>query len=191
MAFYGEGHRALQDEFDSRRLADRLEEIIVLERLDERSRDFIAAREFFYLGTLDHEGFPSVSFKGGEVGFVHIADDQTLQFPCYDGNGMFFSMGNIETHAQVGLLFQDFEEPGRLRAKGRATLTRDPSVVEQWHECNLAVEVKLEQIWVNCPRYIPRYQRIEGSEFVPSKDCETPVPEWKAMPLFEDVLPKT
>ena len=49
----------------------------------------------FFLATVDPEGWPTCSYKGGDPGFVRVVDDTTLAFPCYDGNGMYLSMGNV------------------------------------------------------------------------------------------------
>ena len=86
--FYQPGQRQLQQEFQSTALADRLEKIIVQPRLDEAAQAFIAAQDHFYLSTVDAQGFPTVSYKGGAPGFVQVVDASTLRFPCFDGNGM-------------------------------------------------------------------------------------------------------
>ena len=72
----------------------------------------------FFLSTIDPAGRPTVSYKGGDPGFVRVLDRTTVAFPCYDGNGMFFSMGNLLGNVQVGLLFINFEKPHRLRLQG-------------------------------------------------------------------------
>jgi hypothetical protein len=75
----------------------------------------------FFLSTLGADGCPTVSYKGGAPGFVKV-DAGDLVFPCYDGNGMFYSMGNLARFPQVGLLFIDFEKPHRLRVEGTAVI---------------------------------------------------------------------
>lgn len=82
---------------------------------------FIEKRDFLFLSTVDPGGHPTVSYKGGAPGFVAVRDN-TLVFPCYDGNGMFLSGGNLDATAKVGLLFIDFETPRRLRIQGLARL---------------------------------------------------------------------
>jgi predicted pyridoxine 5'-phosphate oxidase superfamily flavin-nucleotide-binding protein len=91
---YGPNHRALQDRFDMRRLADGVERRIVRTEISEEHRRFIETRDMFWLATVDHEGRPTVSYKGGAPGFVRVLDPTTIAFPSYDGNGMFYSMGN-------------------------------------------------------------------------------------------------
>lgn len=187
--FYGDSHRALQDEFATTRLADRLESLIVRQTFDDPARGFVEAADFFFLSTVDQNGFPTVSHKGGDPGFVKVTSPSTLLFPCYDGNGMYFSMGNLATHAQVGLLFINFETPHRLRIQGRAELTRAPEVLALWPEVALAVTIEITNMWINCPRYIHRMQKLESSEFVPREGRETPQPEWKSMDVLKDVVP--
>ena len=94
-SLYGPEHQALQDEFESRNLADTLEKIIVQPQIGETDKQLIESRDMFFLSTIDHEGRPSVSYKGGAKGFIRAIDDNTLVFPSYDGNGMFLSVGNV------------------------------------------------------------------------------------------------
>ena len=92
---YGTQHRQLQQEFDKEKLADRVGEAIITDYITDQHREFIASRDFFFLSTVDHRGFPTCSHKGGDIGFVKILDEKTLAFPSLDGNGMYLSMGNI------------------------------------------------------------------------------------------------
>lgn len=92
---YHEGQRELQDRFDSRRIADRLEEITVHAELSDDDVAFIGRSPLFFLATADAEGWPDVSYKGGRPGFVRCLDRRTIAFPSYDGNGMFRSLGNV------------------------------------------------------------------------------------------------
>lgn len=187
--FYNDKQRALQKEFGSTGLADRLEELIVHQTLDEFSRDFLQQARFFFLSTVDAQGFPSVSHKGGDPGFVKVTAEDTFLFPCYDGNGMFYSAGNIDRHPQVGLLFIDFEKPHRIRVQGRARLVRDADVLALWPETALAVEVSITNLWINCPRYIQPMSYLEPAEHIPREGSVTPQPEWKSAGPVADVVP--
>ena len=99
--FYGKNHRKLQDTFNSRNMADRLEGLIVKKEFDDDAKEFIKSRDMFFLSTIDHNNRPTVSYKGGDPGFVSVIDKTTLAFPSYDGNGMFYSLGNIEQNKKV------------------------------------------------------------------------------------------
>ena len=106
--FYTDEQRELQDEFESRTLADALEAAIVTDTVPDDHRDFIESRDFFFLSTVNAAGEPTVSHKGGAPGFVRVIDESTLAFPHYDGNGMFLSMGNVAASTKIGMLFIDF-----------------------------------------------------------------------------------
>jgi predicted pyridoxine 5'-phosphate oxidase superfamily flavin-nucleotide-binding protein len=189
--FYNPAHRQLQDEFESRPLADRLRELIIKPFLDEDAQNFIRSRNNFYLTTVDADGFPTVSHKGGASGFVIIESETSLVFPCFDGNGMWLSMGNIEAQGKVGLLFLDSENPHRVRVQGTATLIRDREILRLWPEVALAVRVTVTNSWMNCPRYIHQTKPVSESLHVPRVGVETQQAEWKSMSEVQDVVPKS
>ncbi|MDD2832959.1 MAG: pyridoxamine 5'-phosphate oxidase family protein [Methylotenera sp.] len=185
---YGEPHRKLQDEFGTRNMADRVEALVCRTEFDDDVKAFIESAEMFFLSTIDHQGRPTVSYKGGEAGFVKVIDSSTLIFPSYDGNGMFFSMGNISQNANVGLLFISFTAPDRRRVQGTASISKDPALLAHYKEADFVVTVKLSEYWVNCPRYIPKLEKVRDSRYVPRADCETPLAEWKRLDLVQDVI---
>lgn len=193
MAFsYNTGSRKLQDEFDTRRLADRLDERFVQRgHIDAEDKAFIERLDMFFLATADAEGRPQCSYKGGDPGFVRVLDPQTVAFPNYDGNGMYLSMGNVLVNPHVGMLFVDFtgDPPRRLRINGTATIDgRDPLAAE-WERAQFVVRVHATEVFPNCPRYIHRMELVERSKFVPRSDCAPPVPPWKRTEWARDVLP--
>ena len=67
---YHEGNRRLQDQFESRPIADRLEERLTRTTFSDDDRQFIESEIYFFLATADAEGRPDCSFKGGPSGFV-------------------------------------------------------------------------------------------------------------------------
>ena len=186
---YHSGHRSLQDRFDTRRLADRLEDVKVHAELSESDRAFIERRDMFFLATADEEGRPNCSYKGGDPGFVRVVDAHTIAFPNYDGNGMYLSMGNVLANPNVGLLFVDFEGQRRLRLNGVATIDADDPLLRDYPEAQFIVRVRAREIFPNCPRYIHKYQLVERSTFVPKQGRETPVPDWKRSEWARDTLP--
>jgi predicted pyridoxine 5'-phosphate oxidase superfamily flavin-nucleotide-binding protein len=176
---YGPQHRALQDRFDMRRLADGVERRIVGTEITAEHRKFIESRDMFWLATIDHQGRPTVSYKGGDPGFVRVLDQTTIAFPCYDGNGMFYSMGNLIGNGKVGMLFVTFEKPHRLRVQGIATVRHDDPLLGDFFEAQMVVRVSVTEIFRNCPRYVHRYKKIDESEYVPRTGSKTPLAAWK------------
>jgi hypothetical protein len=142
----------------------------------------------FYLSTIDESGYPSCSYKGGDLGFVRVINPVTIVFPNYDGNGMFMSMGNIQDKAKVGLLFIDFETPQRLRLRGEARCLREGPMLDSYPGANLVVEISVNHVWVNCPRYVHRMQPLEQSPYLPGKDGAVSLALWKRVDLIQDVL---
>jgi len=186
---YGEQHRKLQDTYETRKLADTVENVIVQPEITDQDKAFIESRDMVFLSTVDHLGRPSVSYKGGERGFIKVIDEKTLALPAYDGNGMFLSLGNINGNNKVGLLFIDFENPYRLRAYGEAVLSSDDSLLQFYHEALAVVRITITEMWKNCPRYVHKYARVETSKYVPTVDKETPLPDWKRLDKLQDILP--
>jgi uncharacterized protein len=189
VGLYHDGSRRLQDRFDTRRLADRLEER-ARERIDDGDRAFIEARDMFFIATVDEDGSPQCSYKGGDPGFVRVLDDRTIAFPIYDGNGMFLTAGNLLVTKNVGLLFIDFEGRKRLRLNGVASVAEDDPLLAGFPEAQLVVRVAVTRVFPNCPRYIHEYRLVARSRFVPKADCETPVPQWKHREWAHDLLPE-
>jgi len=187
---YGARHRTLQSAFETEPLAKRLVELIVCSQIQDQHKTFIESRDFFFLSTVDHRGYPTCSHKGGHPGFVKVVDSSHLAFPSYDGNGMFLSMGNIAGQAKVGMLFIDFETPHRVRVHGTATVASDDPMMHSFPGAELLVRVKVEEIFVNCPRYIHPHKRVASSRYVPKIDCPPVPPQWKRIDAIQDALPK-
>ncbi|HET6847567.1 MAG TPA: pyridoxamine 5'-phosphate oxidase family protein [Gaiellales bacterium] len=187
---YHEGSRHFQDAFDTRRLADRIDERLVGDVIDDDDRAFIERMEMFFLATADEQGRPTCSYKGGERGFVRVLDEHTIAFPSYDGNGMYLSAGNVRVNPHVGLLFIDFERRRRMRLEGVAGIDEADPLLADYPEAQLVVRVRATRVYPNCPRYVPHMELVERSRFVPQPGCDTPVPAWKRRAWSHDVLPQ-
>jgi predicted pyridoxine 5'-phosphate oxidase superfamily flavin-nucleotide-binding protein len=186
---YHEGNRRLQDRFQSRKIADRLEEVTTRAQFTDGDKEFIESTRYFFLATADGEGRPDCSFKGGAPGFVRVIGPSELVFPDFDGNGMFKSLGNIVANADVGLLFIAMhDKPRRLRVNGSASVSdRDPLLAETVG-AQLIVRVTARAIFPNCPRYVPTMSSIEPSMYVPVAGHDAPEPAWKGFADFKDCI---
>jgi uncharacterized protein len=186
---YHEGNRRLQDAFESRRIADRLEEKLARTELGADDKAFIENSLYFFLATADADGRPDCSFKGGAPGFVRVVGPSEIAFPDYDGNGMFKSLGNVLVNPEVGLLFIDLhQKPRRLRVNGTATVAREDPLLESFEGAQLVVRVRARAIFPNCPRYIPKLEPLEPSVYAPRSDYEPPEPAWKGFADFKDYV---
>jgi uncharacterized protein len=187
---YHRQSRKLQAHFGSTALADRLVEVTHRTAFSDSDMAFIESAEFFFLATADARGRPDCSFKGGPPGFVRVVGDRALEFPDYDGNGMFKSLGNIMANPHVGLLFIAIEgSPKRLRVNGVAQIELSRAAVSSVAGAQALVRVEANHIFPNCPRYIPDLRAGTRSKYIP-KSNESPVePAWKSFDEFKDVVP--
>jgi predicted pyridoxine 5'-phosphate oxidase superfamily flavin-nucleotide-binding protein len=158
--------------------------------LTEEDCEFIESRDMFFISTVDGQGRSTVSYKGGDIGFVRVIDPETIAFPSYDGNGMFLTAGNIVTNNEVGLLFIDFENPRRLRLHGSAKIDKNDPLLNEYIDAHFIIRISVRNLFMNCPRYIHRYKKLDTSEYVPKQGCKTPIPEWKTLDVVQDVLPQ-
>jgi predicted pyridoxine 5'-phosphate oxidase superfamily flavin-nucleotide-binding protein len=186
---YHEGNRQLQDQFDSRRVSDRLEEKLTRIEFTPDDKAFIESLPFFFLATADAAGRPDCSFKGGAPGFVRVTGASEIAFPDYDGNGMFKSLGNMLVNSSVGLLFIAMnDKPRRLRVNGEARLSDSDPLLSETVGAQLIIRVTARAIFPNCPRYIPAMQLVEPSSYVPRAGCEAKEPGWKSFADFKDYV---
>ena len=185
---YHEGHRLFQDRFDTRRLADRIDERLVDDVIGSDDKAFIEGLDMFFLATSDEQGHPNCSYKVGEPGFLRILDEHTVVFPNYDGNGMYLSAGNVFVNPNVGMLFIDFQKGRRLRINGVASIDEHDELMDHYPGAQFVVRVRAREVFPNCPRYIHKYRLVERSRFVPKASCPTPVPDWKRSAWAKDVL---
>ena len=186
---YHEGMRQLQDQRETRALADRLEKVTMRSAFTDEDRAFIARCRMFFIATADQAGQPDCSYKGGLPGFVRVIDEHTLAIPDYDGNGQYRTWGNVVVNPRVGLLFVDFETPKRLRVNGTATVSREDPLLAELPGAVFVVRLTAERIFPNCPRYIHKMQMVEESVYSPRPEYVPPVPAWKTFEVFRDALP--
>lgn len=170
-------------------MADRVALITVHSELQEQDRLFIESRDMFFLTSVDDDGQPSCSYRGGEPGFVRVIDSKTVVFPSYDGNGMFISMGNIGATAKIGMLFIDFEKPNRLRLHGAGSFREADPLLDEYPGADLIVRVARAGDFRQLPALyssLPENRRVALRPQGHSRDAFR---EWKRIDALQDVLP--
>jgi predicted pyridoxine 5'-phosphate oxidase superfamily flavin-nucleotide-binding protein len=184
---YGSGARELQDELDTRRLADLLAHVTVHTELTDDDRALIGAQSTVWVSTVDADGWPDVSYKGGDVGFVEVTGPTELRIPSFDGNGMMRTMGNVIDTGRVALLFIDTARPWRMRLHGTARVSTDAADLAETPGAQAMIIVTVGRVFPNCGRYI-HGEAI--SEYVPRAGHQPPVPAWKRIEGLRDALPE-
>lgn len=193
MAFYHEGMRALQDRYEGRAVADRLETHRMHRVFTDEDRQLIESAPFFFLATASAESV-DCSFKGGAPGFVRVVGEREIAWPDYDGNRMYRSLGNLAVNDRVGLLFLRLDgEPfdgsaARMRINGRARIDDSAEAIAGLPGAKRLIRVTAEHIFPNCPRYIPRMELVEPSAYAPADGRTPPEPPWKRKPMVKDIF---
>jgi len=172
---------------------DRLDEGFVQRGyIDDGDKAFIEKLDMFFLATVDAEGHPQCSYKGGDPGLVRVVDEHTLAFPNYDRQrDCTCRWATCLTPATSGCCSSIFaaNPPRRLRANGTASIHKEDPLLGEWERAQFIVRVRVSEVFPNCPRYIHRMELVERSEFVPRDGCEPPVPAWKRAEWARDALP--
>jgi predicted pyridoxine 5'-phosphate oxidase superfamily flavin-nucleotide-binding protein len=162
-----------QEQHGSRRQYARMEEVGEAgDRLTEFEREFIAGRDGFYMASTGESGWPYIQYRGGEKGFLHVLDDQTLGFADLRGNKQYITMGNLEHDDRVALFLMDYAHQMRLKILGRAVIHESDAaaaeliaklkVPEEKTPTEHAVIIHVEAFDWNCPQHItPRYTAEE------------------------------
>jgi PPOX class probable FMN-dependent enzyme len=83
-----------------------------IDHVDEHCRRFIELSPFAVLSTADAEGWPEVSPRGGDPGFVKVLDPHRLALPDRQGNNRIDSLRNVVANPRAAVLFfvPGFEE---------------------------------------------------------------------------------
>lgn len=183
------GHRTLQDRFDGRRVADALERHRRLDAFGDDQRAQIEGAAFFFLATA-HAGSVDCSFKGGPPGFVRVTGPTTLEWPDFDGNSMYRSLGNLLLSPEVGLLFIRFDaDTYRLRVNGRAEILDAHPRLAEFPGAKAMIRLAAREIFPNCPRYIPDLEGGRPSPHLPRAGEPLPKPQWKDRDYIAPILP--
>jgi hypothetical protein len=132
----------------------------VLDSLDEISIAYIQKSPFLVLATADKDGFPDVSPKGDEPGFVAIEGPRTLLIPDRKGNRLIYSLQNILANPRIAVLFMVPGTEETLRVQGHAVLIRDPGVLQRLsargQPALLAIRLTVEKCFFHCARAFKR-----------------------------------
>ena len=140
--------------------------------LTVRETEFIAARDSFYLGTVNSNNYPYIQFRGGPTGFLKVLDEKTLGFVDFVGNLQYLTVGNLLENDRVFLFLMDYAHRRRLKIWGRArVIDDDPELLEALSDPNYEAErarvflIKVEAFDWNCPQHIPiRYSEAEVAQ---------------------------
>lgn len=148
--------------------------------LGAREREFIAARDSFYLATVSETGWPYVQHRGGRPGFLKVLDATTLAFADFRGNLQYQSVGNLAADDRVCLILVDYAQRRRLKLLGHAraidlaqagalppALLGQLSIDEAGGKVERVLLIALEAFDWNCSQHItPRFSEREMEQAI-------------------------
>ncbi len=141
------------------------------DRFTDTEKQFIAARDSFYMASVGETGWPYVQHRGGPAGFLRVLDDRTLAFADFRGNRQYISVGNLAANDRVALILMDYPNRRRLKIYARAKereLAGDAALAETLSlpgykaRPERAIVLHLEAFDWNCPQHItPRFTEAQ------------------------------
>jgi PPOX class probable FMN-dependent enzyme len=149
----------------------------VIHRLDEHCAAFIRLAPFATLATASPDGWPEVSPRGGEPGFVRVLDGNRLAMPDRLGNNRVDSLRNLAGNPRAALMFFVPGIDETLRVYGSTTLVAADALgidLTEFGKQPLSVLVlQVERAYFQCSKAVMRSglwdpeQRVERSVFPP------------------------
>ncbi len=146
--------------------------------LSDREAEFIAARDSFYMASVNEDGWPYVQHRGGPKGFLRVLGPATLGFADYRGNKQYVSTGNLKTDDRVSLFLMDYPNRARLKMLARAKSQSAEDAPETAPLLEVAGQGHVERVFTleleafdwNCPQFItPRFSEDEVRDAVAPK----------------------
>lgn len=138
--------------------------------LSDYEENFIAARDSFYMASVNQNDWPYVQHRGGPAGFMRVLDAKTIGFADYTGNRQYISTGNFRKNDRVSIIFMDYPNRTRMKLIGRVSIVNedDPETLAKLEVAEFRAPVErgflihLEAFDWNCPKYItPRFSEDE------------------------------
>lgn len=131
-----------------------------LDRLDAHCHRFIGLSPFLVLASAGADGDLDASPRGGEPGFVRVANDRTLLVPDSPGNNRLDTLTNILERGRVGILFLIPGVDETLRVNGTARLTDSAQALAHFEgerrSPKLAIEVSVREAYLHCAKSLMR-----------------------------------
>lgn len=137
----------------------------------------IEASPFVALATVGPEGL-DCSPRGENGCVVAIENDKTLLMPDRRGNNRIDSLRNIVRDPRVGLLFLLPGAGSTVRLNGRAVVSVEPRLLDQFVVAGKAprsvIVITVEEVYFQCARAIVRSDLWNPARFVDSRKLPTP-----------------
>ena len=124
--FFHAGMSELQDRFDGRRVAETIERHRKHYEFWDDEKEMIETSPFFFIGT-SFDDYVDCNIKSGDPGFVKVVGSNVIEYPEYDGNSMYRTLGNTLAESESGAAVRALrrQEFGGFCINGRASILDD------------------------------------------------------------------
>ena len=131
-----------------------------IDHIDAHCARFIALSPFVVIASGDAAGALDASPRGGEPGFVRVANAQQLLIPDSPGNNRLDTLSNIVATGRIGVLFMIPGVDETLRVNGRARLTDDALLLATFanekRTPKLVIEISVTDAYLHCAKAFMR-----------------------------------
>src|SRR3954466_1272651 len=149
----------------------------VIDHLDRHCAAFIGLSPFATLATASADGWPDVSPRGGDPGFVRVLDGSRLAMPDRQGNNRVDSLRNLAVNPRAAVMFFVPGIDETLRVFGTTTLHGPDDLgldLTEFGRAPLSVLVlQVERAYFQCSKAVMRSglwdpeRRVDRSAFPP------------------------
>jgi PPOX class probable FMN-dependent enzyme len=170
----------------------------VIDHVDRHCRAFIELSPFATLATADPDGWPDVSPRGGDPGFVKVLDEHRLALPDRQGNNRVDGLRNVVANPRVAVMFLVPGIDETLRVFGTATLhgpeAMDVDLTEFGRPPRSVLVLEVSRAYFQCAKSVMRSglwspeRRVPRDAFAPMSEVfrdhcalTTPLPDDEQM----------
>ena len=145
-----------------------LSTVSVSTTLTEAQQRWISKSDTFFIASYVPERGADASHRGGQPGFVHVLDAQTLEFPDYAGNMMFNTLGNLAANPRAGILVLDFDTGSVLQLTGQANIHWEPEYLQRHVGSQRVIEFRVAEVRETSHAVPLRFKFLNYSKFNPT-----------------------
>ena len=161
---YAAPQRAFQDRFDTRRIADAAEQIIVHPQVSRRRKSLHREPRHVLPGDGGCRGFPTCSYKGGDPGFVNVVDAAPSPSRATTATACSTPWATSRGQPRSACCSSTSRRRTACACTARPRVDANDPLMMDYAEADLVVRVQVEEIFVNCPRYVHRYRKVTASQ---------------------------
>ena len=147
-----------------------------LDHISDHYRALIEHAPFVIIASVGPEGM-DCSPRGDAPGFVRVEDRQTLLLPDRRGNNRTDTLRNIVRDPRVALIFLIPGVGETLRINGRAEITTDPALLEQFAIRDKlprsVLRITAERVYFQCSKALARSKLWDPDARVERKTLPT------------------